>query len=211
MNRPDRTEYTTRTSLVARLQNLSDQPAWQEFFDRYWRLIYRTAAQAGLTNAEAQDVVQETVLAVARQFERGKQQEPFRSFKSWLRLITRRRIADQFRKRPRWTSVHGKATTESNRTRTSTWGAVADPDSLDWDGVWELQWRENLVEAAMEAVKKKVSPKQYLLFHQQVERQWSPAKVAREYGVSVASAYMARYRISALLKKEVRRLEQAGF
>src|SRR3989442_6327941 len=39
---------------------------WQEFFDTYGKLIHRIAVKAGLSDAEAQDVVQETVIVVAR-------------------------------------------------------------------------------------------------------------------------------------------------
>ena len=56
----------TRLSLLTRLKNLDDQESWKDFFDTYARLIYRVAAKAGLTDAEAQDVVQETFLRVAR-------------------------------------------------------------------------------------------------------------------------------------------------
>src|SRR5437764_5754537 len=51
----------TRRSLVERLPDLADRAKWQEFFDTYWRLIYGVARKAGLNDAEAQDVVQETI------------------------------------------------------------------------------------------------------------------------------------------------------
>ncbi|PYJ97103.1 MAG: hypothetical protein DME23_17310, partial [Verrucomicrobia bacterium] len=55
----------TRASLLDRLKDREDQASWQEFFDTYWLLIYRVAKKAGLTDAEAQDIVQETVMAMA--------------------------------------------------------------------------------------------------------------------------------------------------
>jgi len=56
----------TRRTLLSRLKNWNDQESWKEFFETYARLIYSVAAKAGLTDAEAQDVVQETVIIVAR-------------------------------------------------------------------------------------------------------------------------------------------------
>jgi RNA polymerase sigma-70 factor (ECF subfamily) len=56
----------TRWSLLSRLRNLDDQASWQDFFNTYWKLIYGVALKAGLNDAEAQDVVQETVLTVVR-------------------------------------------------------------------------------------------------------------------------------------------------
>jgi RNA polymerase sigma-70 factor (ECF subfamily) len=52
--------------LLVRLKDWGDQKSWQDFFDTYWRLIHSVAIKAGLSEAEAQDVVQETVLTVAK-------------------------------------------------------------------------------------------------------------------------------------------------
>ena len=56
----------TRRSLLSRLRDLSDSDSWRTFFDTYWRLIYNVARKSGLSDGDAQDVVQETVIAVAR-------------------------------------------------------------------------------------------------------------------------------------------------
>jgi len=42
------------------------------FFDTYWRLIYCVATRSGLTETEAQDVVQETVICVAKDIQKFK-------------------------------------------------------------------------------------------------------------------------------------------
>ncbi|HXJ61352.1 MAG TPA: hypothetical protein VNU68_32310, partial [Verrucomicrobiae bacterium] len=57
----------TRQSLLSRLKAWDDHESWRDFFDTYWRLIYGLAIKSGLTNAEAEDVVQETLLAVAKE------------------------------------------------------------------------------------------------------------------------------------------------
>src|SRR6266566_2830094 len=89
----------TRYSLLSRLQNWDDQESWKDFFDTYWRLIYSTAVNAGLSEAEAQDVVQETVICVAKNIQKFKRDRAKGSFKGWLRNLTRWRIRDQLRKR----------------------------------------------------------------------------------------------------------------
>src|SRR2546421_11495969 len=89
----------TRHSLVERLKDLDDQASWQQFFDTYWRLIRSVALKAGLTEAEAQDAVQETVIGVARAMPEFCYDPARCSFKGWLLLLTRQRIVHQFRKR----------------------------------------------------------------------------------------------------------------
>lgn len=90
----------TRWSLVERLKDASDQQSWREFFETYRRLILGVALKSGLTEAEAEEVLQETVISVAERMPVFKADPAAGSFKSWLLLVTRRRIADQFRKRP---------------------------------------------------------------------------------------------------------------
>ena len=85
----------TRRSLLSRLKNWEDQKSWQEFFDTYSKLIYRMAAKAGLTDAESQDVVQETVVVVAKKIPGFKYDPALGSFKSWLLLITVRPLRAQ--------------------------------------------------------------------------------------------------------------------
>src|SRR6266581_1121715 len=111
----------TRQSLLSRLKNSEDQASWQVFFDTYWRLIYSVAMKSGLTDAEAQDAVQETVIAVAKSIKEFQYNPKKCAFKSWLMLITRQRIIWQLRKRQAlpdggWT----QPTTASARRRSTT-------------------------------------------------------------------------------------------
>ena len=57
----------TRASLLERMRDWQNQTSWQEFFDLYWKLIYGVARKAGLSDSEAQDVVQEVLVHVAKQ------------------------------------------------------------------------------------------------------------------------------------------------
>ena len=84
----------TRYSLLSRLQDWDDQDSWRDFFDTYWRLIYSVAIKSGLTETEAQDVVQETVVCVAKDIGKFKRDRDRGSFRGWLRNLTRFFAAD---------------------------------------------------------------------------------------------------------------------
>jgi RNA polymerase sigma factor (sigma-70 family) len=197
----------TRQSLVERLADWNDRKRWQQFFDSYWRLIHRAARNAGLTESEAQEVVQETLITVAKKIDRLKYDPALGSFKGWLLNITRWRIADQFRKRRR----AGEQSTKTGRDEreTVTIERIADPAGFDLDAAWDEEWRSNLLQAATARVKRKVSAKQYQIFDCYVLKQWPVQKVAKELRVSVAQVYLAKHRLSALLKKEVMRVDGA--
>src|ERR1051326_2158620 len=89
----------TRQTLLSRLKDWNDQDSWKDFFDTYWNLIYRTARRSGVTDTESQDVVQETIVSVAKAMPGFKYDGSFGSFKKWLLQLTGWRITDQLRKR----------------------------------------------------------------------------------------------------------------
>ena len=66
----------TRRSLLGRLKNWDDREGWEDFFNTYWKLIYSVALKAGLSDAEAQDVVQETLVTVAKKVGQFKSDRP---------------------------------------------------------------------------------------------------------------------------------------
>src|SRR5882757_6413 len=99
MQRDENDLLQTRVTLLNRLKDWGDHSSWQEFFDRYWKLIYGVARKAGLGEAEAQDVVQETLFSVAKHIPGFKYDPALGSFKGWLLNMTRWRIIDQIRKR----------------------------------------------------------------------------------------------------------------
>ena len=193
----------TRRSLVDRLTNWEDQRHWEEFFETYWRLIYGVARQSGLTDAEAQDVVQETVITVAKNI--TKYEREAGSFKGWLLHITRWRIADQFRKRAPATA-HSPTRGGSGRG-TATIERV--PDGFDIRATWDNEWQQHVFQAALLRVKRRVDAKHYQIFDCLVVKQWPAAKVASSLAVSIAQVYIVKHRLSAQLKKEVALLEKS--
>src|SRR5215831_16831173 len=144
----------TRATLIQRLKNWQDQASWQEFFDIYWKLIYGVARQSGLSDAEAQDVVQETLIAVARHMPAFKYDPALGSFKTWLLNMTRWRIVDLVRKRNRAGALGSSS--EDTTTGTRTVDRIEDPASLRLDDLWNAEWEKNLLTAALDRVKRRL-------------------------------------------------------
>jgi RNA polymerase sigma-70 factor (ECF subfamily) len=64
------------------------------------------------------------------------------------------------------------------------------------------------MEAALERVRGRVKEEHYQIFDLNVVRQWPANKVARILEVNIAQVYLAKHRVLALLKREVRMLEK---
>jgi len=197
----------TRRTLLTRLKDWGDQAGWQEFFDTYWRLIYGVAVKAGLTDTEAQEVVQETLLEVAKKMPGFRYDPALGSFKGWLLHTTQWKISAQFKRRRRQQrEVH---LPEENGTTTRALEQLPDPISLDWDKVWESEWERNLLAAALEKVKLRVSPRQFEIFYLHVLKERPVREVAATLEISAGQVYLARHRVGRLLKSEVRRLRSS--
>ncbi|MBP7949224.1 MAG: sigma-70 family RNA polymerase sigma factor [Verrucomicrobiales bacterium] len=196
----------THKSLIERLGDWEDQKSWDAFYKRYWKLIYSVALKSGLRSEEALDVVQETILTIAKQQKEHRYDANVGTFKSWLMNQTRWRIADQFRKRAKDTAML-KFEHEDDERNTATLDRMEDPDAHILETVWDAEWKKSLADRALAAVKLKVSPKQYQIFDCYVVKGWGVRRVMQELGVSMAQVYLAKHRVGGLMRKEVLGLE----
>lgn len=191
----------TRKSLIARLENWEDHKTWDEFYRTYWRLIYSVALKAGLREEEAWDVVQETIFTIAKQSKKNMYNPEQGSFKLWLWNMTRWRINDQFRLRKKDTAmlIHGNPEEDGGAHPVEQ---IPDEGKNSFDQVWEAEWKKNMLTAALERTKAKVSPKQFQIFDYYVQKELPANDVCKKLGVSIAQVYLAKHRVSSTLKKE---------
>ena len=195
----------TRPSLLHRLKEGDDVESWQEFYRVYGKLARDFAIKAGLTDTEADEVVQETAIGVARHLPGFSYDPKVCRFKTWLLNQTSWRIKDQIKKRARGVQASGQL--ESDET--ATMDQVADPAAMDLDVLFESQWHTNLLAVAMDRLKDKFSLKQIQIFDLVVVKEWPAGEVARSLGVSLANVYVTRHRVAAAVKREVQGLERA--
>jgi RNA polymerase sigma-70 factor (ECF subfamily) len=195
----------TRRSLLLRLRDWDDQASWKEFFETYWKLIYGVARKAGLTDAEAQDVVQETIISVARKMPDFSYDPALGSFKAWLMQVTRWRITDHFRKKqyerqgrryPREEPMDGNWIDEQ-----------VDLGGFDLESVWNEEWTKHVLEAALAKVRQRSNPRQFQMFYMHVCRSVAARQVAERLGVKLTQVYFAKYKIGAAVKSEIAKME----
>jgi RNA polymerase sigma-70 factor (ECF subfamily) len=200
MDLPTDQAIPTRYSLLNRLQDWQDNVSWQDFFNTYWRLIYSVALRAGLTETEAQEVVQETLICVAKNIHRFKRDKSLGSFKGWLRNITRWRIADQLRKRTRRPSDGIAAPSDQNEMPATV--------EADCEAAWEVEWKAHLLQRAIERIKHRAREEHFQIFDLYALRQWPVKKITQTLGVSAPRVYLAKHRVAAMIKKEIIALEK---
>ncbi len=194
----------TRASLLHRLKDPEDQRSWDDFYNIYSRLIFETALKAGLNHAEAQDVLQDTLVAVSKHIKSFKYDPKLGSFKTWLFMITKCRITDQFRKRgPARVNAD-----ESPGNDTPVIEQVPDPNIKLPEDAWDEQWEANLEQAAKSTVKRNVDPQHYQIYDFLEHKNWDADRVSTMFGVSKDQIYVIKSRIKKKIADEVTRLNR---
>lgn len=198
----------TRQTLLERLRDWDDHEGWRDFFNTYWRLIYDVARKAGLTDSEAQDAVQETVVSVAATMPQFKYDPAKCSFKTWLQHLTHKRVADQFRKRSRETLMDDLLTASPAKGGGSRTNRLMDPAEQILDSIWEDEWRAHVIDAALESIKPRVKVRQYQMFYLHVIKNQPADVVARALSTNIGQVYLAKHRLLRLFKKAVEKVEK---
>jgi RNA polymerase sigma-70 factor (ECF subfamily) len=201
MPSPEEIFIRTRATLIHRLKDWKDDASWRDFFETYWKLIYKAAMEFGLNEEEAEDIVQDTMLAVAKQMPAFKYDPAIGSFKNWLLNLVKWRAMDFTRRRDR------------NQAE------VLPPPSIDYaahpainitdqrlpnlDAWWEQEWQQAMLEAALRRVKRRADPDKYQVFDFLVNKSWPPEKIAATFNLPVEQIYVIRHRMTLLIKEEV--------
>ena len=183
----------TRATLLARLHNGSDAYAWEEFFQRYWLLIYVYARRCNCSEHTAEEVVQDVMLKVFEQKELFHYDPARGRFRDWLGAVVWHKVAE-FRRRP---SERVRAKGGDPQT-----GCI-EPLSSDAkpEEVWENTFEESLLLVLLDVVRDEMSPREYLAFELSTLHQMPGAKVARQTGLRRDSVYRACRRALKRLKE----------
>lgn len=183
----------TRDTLLERLQNSSDALAWDEFFQRYWRLIYAYARRCNCAEHTAEEVVQDVMVKVFEQKDFFKYDPARGRFRDWLGTVVRNKVAE-IRRKPseRVRAVGGNSNTVCLELPTN--------DNLP-DDVWENAFEEALLIVLLDVVRREMSPRAYLAFELFTLHNMSGAKVAELTGLTRNGVYRAQKRALERLKE----------
>jgi RNA polymerase sigma-70 factor (ECF subfamily) len=192
----------TSPTLLGRLrQQPNDQAAWEQFVERYGRTIHGWCRQARLQDADAEDVTQMVLLRLAEKM-RAFVYDPSKSFRGWLRTLTRHAWSDFVEARERAGRGSGDQDAEG-RLHTL-------PARDDLVARLEEKFDLEILEEASARVRLQVQPDTWEVFRLTVLEGKAAADVARQVGKQLAAVFKSRNRVQKLLQEEIRRLEGDG-
>jgi RNA polymerase sigma factor (sigma-70 family) len=188
----------TRASLLVRLRDPDDVDAWTEFVRLYASVIYGFARKRGLQDADAADLMQEVLRSVAGAVGRLDYDPRRGTFRGWLYSITRNKVYNFLEGRRR----HPRGTGDSNAHQRLEEHPGREADADDWDKEYE---RKAFAWAA-DRVRDEFQPSTWQAFwHTAVDGQ-SAKDVGHRLGLSPGAVYVAKSRVLARLKEEIRQL-----
>ena len=190
----------TRASLLLRLRDPRDGAAWGEFVRLYAPLVYGYARKQGLQDADAADLSQQVLGAVAGAVGRLDYDPRRGAFRNWLFTIVRRKLAD-------WRAA------ERHRARGSGDTAVHEvlervlaPPRPEAD--WEAEWKRQVFIRACAEVRRDVTDTTWQAFWRTAVEGQPGKQVAADLGLSVPAVYHARSRVLARLKELVQAIPE---
>jgi RNA polymerase sigma factor (sigma-70 family) len=191
-------ESQTSATLLGRLRQVPpDQAAWALFADRYGRRIYGWCRQWRLQEADAEDVTQGVLLKLAEKM-RAFEYDSARSFRAWLKTVTRHAWFDS--------CSAGKAPVAAGGSQAL--GMLHTVEARE-DLVARLgeEFDRELLEEAMARVRVRVVPRTWDAFERTALRGESGAEVAHALGMKVATVFVARSKVQKMVQEELRKLD----
>ena len=187
----------TRVSLIQALGERADSSAWREFFQCYAPAVYRVAALRGLQKIDAEDIVQEVMLAIAKKISSFEYRRDRGRFRDWVRRITDNKIVSHWR---------------GNRKKLMIDHKVAADEAVDQttiDKYWNEQWELQDLEYCRTQISMRISPMRLAAFRMYVLNGVSAADTAAQLNIQVGYVYVIRNQILNMIKDEMRKLERA--
>lgn len=189
-----RSPVLTRPSLLLRIRDATDHEAWREFVAIYTPLIFGFARRRGLQEADAADLAQDVMRAVAQAIKRFDYQPELGTFRSWLFTITRNKfngLLDRQRREPRGT---GETAVQQFLE------AVPCPER---DDHWDREYHQRLFEWACQQVRGEFQEATWQAFWLTAIEDRPGQEAAAAAGLSVGAVYVARSRVTARIREKV--------
>ncbi len=192
----------TRPSLLVRLRDARDKEAWHQFVKVYSPVVYGYARKRGLQDADAADLTQEVLRTVAGAVGRLDYDPRRGSFSGWLFTLAHHRLHDLLagQRRP------GRGSGDSAAQRVLD----AQPARADDTALWAREYQQRLFRLAAEQVRPAFHAPTWQAFWQTAVEGQSGKQVASQLGMTVAAVYLAKSRVMARLREQVRQMEEEG-
>jgi len=182
----------TSVSLLERVRG-QDQQAWQRLVALYGPLVARWCRLGGVKAGEEGDVAQEVFLTVFAGLDDFQRRRPG-SFRSWVRGITRFKLADHRRRRHRQAPAAGGTAAQELIREVPDPQAGAEDDAAEVSGLYHR---------ALELIRPEFEERTWQAFWRSAVEGHPTDLIAADLGVSAVTVRVAKSRVLGRLRAEV--------
>jgi len=183
----------TRPSLLVRIRDARDGEAWSQFVALYAPLVYGHARKYSLQDADAADLTQDVLKAVAGAVHRLDYDPRRGSFRGWLFTIVRNKLRNFIEAKGR--QIQGSGGTAAIH--------LLEEQAAPEQDQWEADYQRQLFAWAVERIRPEFQEKTWQAFWMTAVEGKSGKEVAAKLAMTVAAVYLAKGRVLARLKVEI--------
>jgi RNA polymerase sigma factor (sigma-70 family) len=199
---------STRQTLIERVRDISNERAWEEFYSTYWGVILRYARKLGLSESGAQDVLQETMIALIRTLPTFQYDLSRGRFRNFVLTITHRKTLAAFRRnaRSKELSLDDSPSDDGPTALESLPAPVGETvETLD-----EKRWQDSIYEEALARVRHdpSIQASTFDIFQAYVADGQPAEDVAQRYGINKNAVYQIKNRLMRRIADEVEQLQE---
>jgi RNA polymerase sigma-70 factor (ECF subfamily) len=190
---------TTRSSLLARIRDLQDREAWHQFVEIYAPLVYQFARRRNLQDADAADLTQDVLRAVAGAADRLSYDPRRGSFRGWLYAVARHKLSDLLAQRRRPGQGSGDPAEHEL--------LAEQPAREEESALWDQEYQQRLFAWAADRVRPEFREPTWQAFWQTAVEGKEPREIASTLGMSPGAVYIARSRVLARIRQQIQELQ----
>jgi RNA polymerase sigma-70 factor (ECF subfamily) len=191
----------TRFTLLARLREPANQLAWEEFVAVYEPAVYGFARKKGLQDADARDLCQDVLRAVALAIERWDLNPGRGSFRAWLFRIARNMLINFSTSR----KLRDRGTADSAIQKVLV--EIPAHNVAD-SALYDTEYQRQLFAWAAGEVQSDFTDTTWQAFWKTAVEGHETKAVAAELKISAGAIYIARSRVIARLRQRIEEFEQ---
>lgn len=194
-----RESSSTSRSLLVRIKD-RDSEAWNRLVDLYAPLVYHWCRAMDVSEQDVADIVQDVFQSLTRKIADFRKERPEDTFRGWLRVVTRNKVYDHFRRLGRQPSSTGGTDAQTRMAEFPDTLTAADDGSIEER---DLGFNHLLFTRALELIRGEFADNAWQSFWQTVVNGRTATEVGEELGMKPGTVRVAKSRVLHRLRIEL--------
>ena len=187
--------HETSLSLLERLRQSPKNEGWNRLADLYTPLIRAWLRRYDVQDSDADDLVQEVLLAVAKDLDKFEHAGQPGAFRGWLKAILVNRLRKFWRSRDRRPQARGDSEIDARLAQ------LDDPTS-EMSQIWNREHDRYVLRQLLALAEPHFEPVTWKAFCRVALEGAKPNVVAVEMGISLNAVCLAKSRVTRRLRQE---------